>query len=235
MRSRLVAISALAWLLKTNSLVAAWVPDHFDLREMTSAFPPVTLQQNCGGTWAFSTIDTMAMNIALREDKVVALSAQHIVSCNPQGLQCFGGGYPQLEMMVDPGAVLERDFPFTNQAAPCPENLPVYGRASRVGRVKVEAGSSLPTDRALKEAIFTYGPVLVGVNASQWSGYTGGIFQKCKSGGQPNHLVNLIGWDDNGGFWIARNTWGPKWGDGGYILIPFGCGGMGEFASYLEF
>jgi len=235
MRSRLLAVSALACLLKSNALIAAWLPDHFDLREMTAAFPPVVLQKECGGTWAFATVDHMAIHFAIREDKVVALSAQHVVSCNTQGLACFGGGYPQLGMMVEPGAVLEKDFPFANQQVPCPENLPIYAKATRVGSVKIEAGQSVPSDRAIKEALFRYGPILVGVDASRWGSYKGGVFQKCSAQGHANHLVNLIGWDDKGGFWIARNTWGAHWGEEGNILIPFGCGGMGRFASYLEF
>ena len=32
-----------------------------------------------------------------------------------------------------------------------------------------------------------------------------------------DHNLLIVGYGD--GYWLARNSWGPRWGDGGYIKI----------------
>ena len=40
------------------------------------------------------------------------------------------------------------------------------------------------------------------------------------------HAVCLVGYDDNfkntrNGYFIAKNSWGPTWGDKGYFYMPY--------------
>jgi C1A family cysteine protease len=41
-----------------------------------------------------------------------------------------------------------------------------------------------------------------------------------------NHSVAIVGWgtDETSGeaYWIVRNSWGPDWGDKGYIKVQRG-------------
>ena len=49
----------------------------------------------------------------------------------------------------------------------------------------------------------------------------------------PNHDVSIIGWDDNfpkenfgitppgDGAWIVKNSWGPNWGDNGFLYVSY--------------
>lgn len=233
--TRLASILAALWGLQV-AYAQDRIPSHYDLRELVDEFPPVILQHTCGGTWAFGTIDTMTIAIALKDKKVVDLSEQHVISCNNQMFSCTEGGYPQLPMMVNPGAVLESDFPFAGKQIPCKKNLPIYQKATAWANVPVEPGRNFPSDEAIKKSILLHGPVMTSVDASRWGQYKGGIHSKCSLPPQINHLVNLIGWDDAGGYWIARNTWGHKWGEKGHIHLKYDCDGVGRmFTSYLKF
>ena len=33
------------------------------------------------------------------------------------------------------------------------------------------------------------------------------------------HAVVLVGFNNDEGYWVAKNSWGPKWADGGYFKV----------------
>jgi C1A family cysteine protease len=35
------------------------------------------------------------------------------------------------------------------------------------------------------------------------------------------HAVMAVGYDDSEGRFIVRNSWGPKWGQGGFFTMPY--------------
>lgn len=35
------------------------------------------------------------------------------------------------------------------------------------------------------------------------------------------HFVAIVGYDDDAQMWLAENSWGPDWGDGGFFGIPY--------------
>lgn len=48
--------------------------------------------------------------------------------------------------------------------------------------------------------------------------YTRVINSNSKAGG---HAITIIGWDDQQGCWICKNSWGNDWGEGGYFRIKY--------------
>jgi hypothetical protein len=44
------------------------------------------------------------------------------------------------------------------------------------------------------------------------------------------HAVVIVGYDNQAGFWLLRNSWGPGWGDGGYFRVSWGEEGRGRSA-----
>lgn len=86
--------------------------------------------------------------------------------------------------------------------------------------------SKLPMNqyKALMVAVATLGPVSVSVAASSWSLYKSGVFDDDKSDNRViNHAVVLEGYgtDEETGqdYWLVRNSWGPLWGENGYIRL----------------
>jgi len=66
--------------------------------------------------------------------------------------------------------------------------------------------------------------------------YSTGVYEHvcgCPVGG---HFVTIVGWDDTGGYWICRNSWGEDWGMDGYFHIHMGSNecGIEEGSVWLE-
>ena len=77
------------------------------------------------------------------------------------------------------------------------------------------------TTTALKQAIYTYGPLLV---LSRW--YDSWFYPNSAgvlpspNGSSPGHAFVIYGWDNAKGF-LMRNSWGTSWGLSGNAYIPF--------------
>lgn len=63
------------------------------------------------------------------------------------------------------------------------------------------------------------GPVIVAVDADKFGDYDGGIFSSC--GTQINHAVTVVGFVKDS-HWVIQNSWGPDWGEDGFMRIKFG-------------
>ena len=54
--------------------------------------------------------------------------------------------------------------------------------------------------------------------------FSGGIFDDvlCLLPIQVNHAVAVVGYNENEGYLIVRNSWGASWGESGYIRMKMG-------------
>merc|ERR1712059_242087 len=78
------------------------------------------------------------------------------------------------------------------------------------------------------QAGLAHGPVSVAIEADQmvFQGYTGGIITK-GCGTRLDHGVLAVGYGSDAGqdYFIVKNSWGPSWGDQGYVkMAPAQCG-----------
>lgn len=197
-------------------------------------------QGNCGSCWAFATAGVLEQNIRIVDGIAKDLSEQYLLSCNTDGWDCDGGWWahdyhwwkvPPGE--PGPGAVYEASFPYVAQAVAC--NPPHTHYETISDRQYVGAANGVPPVADLKQAIYDHGPIAVAVCAgTRFQSYSGGVLTTgdvCTS--TVNHAVILVGWDDNLGAWILRNSWGPNWGEAGYMKIAYGISNVGYGASYI--
>jgi C1A family cysteine protease len=216
------------------------LPSSWDWRTQ-GVVPAVRDQSTCGSCWAFGTVGVMESAVAIDEGSPPDLSEQFLVSCNYDGWDCNGGltahkyHYDTLgKNQSAVGAVLEADKPYTATNGTC---TVAYSHPYQQTDWKFVNGSewSLPSVTAIKNAIYTYGPVTAGVCVgSEFQGYDGGVFstnENC-AGGYTNHQIVLVGWDDADGAWILRNSWGTTWGESGYMRIKYGISRVGEGTSW---
>ena len=51
--------------------------------------------------------------------------------------------------------------------------------------------------------------------------YKSGIFNSIDCGTELDHATNVVGWGQELGheYWIMRNSWGPTWGENGYMRV----------------
>ena len=71
------------------------------------------------------------------------------------------------------------------------------------------------SDNTIEEMI-NDAPITAAVSATRWRNYKGGVM-KCAQSDPIDHAVLLVGYTSD--YWIAKNSWGNKFGDNGYIYI----------------
>jgi len=192
------------------------------------AVTPVKNQGRCGSCWAFSTTGSVEGAYQRASGKLVSLSEENLVQCDHDGDQGCNGGLMDnaFGWIKHNGICAEADYPYTSGSG-------VEGTCTKGCKpvVTVTGYTDVPSndENALKTAVAN-GPVSIALEADKlpFQLYRGGILDNSACGTQLDHGVLIVGYGNDGkDYWKVKNSWGPTWGEQGYIRIVRGknmCG-----------
>jgi len=191
------------------------------------AVTPVKNQGDCGSCWSFSTTGGIEGQWFLAGNPLTSVSEQELVSCDTIDSGCNGGlmvnAYTWLLNAHNGSIVTEASYPYVSGTG----SVPACSMSGTQFGAQISSYQNIAGDENGAMAAFVYsnGPLSIAVYAESWQTYTGGIVTNCPQQ-QLDHGVLIVGYDDNNNppYWIIKNSWGPGWGESGYIRVGKGTG-----------
>jgi parallel beta-helix repeat protein len=145
------------------------------------------------------------------------------------------GSYPENDTryLKEHGVPDEACWPYPDDLYQYPLNTTSPDWENRT--VKITDWSYLPADPiSIKTALLTNGPVpsyfLV---YDDFLYYTKGIYQHRWGNVRGAHYMAIVGYNDDPGYWIVKNSWGINYQDKGWINIKYGECGIGTINFFL--
>ncbi|KAI3807001.1 hypothetical protein L1987_22921 [Smallanthus sonchifolius] len=200
------------------------LPPKVDWREK-NAVTDVKGQAGCGSCWGFAAVVAVEGINAIRTGQLVKFSEQQLVDCDIGGQnKGCDGGLMELAftyIIKNAGLATETSYPYVGKKENCDR--------SKIGKdvVQLDGRQNVrPNDEeALMKAV-AHQPVATGI---QLTGhglqfYSEGVYTG-DCGTEPNHGVGIVGYGESPEgikFWTVKNSWGPGWGEKGYIHLQRG-------------
>merc|ERR1711959_843593 len=194
------------------------------------AVTPVKNQAQCGSCWAFSTVGSIEGGFQIAGNPLTQFSEEDLVQCDNikhggSDKGCNGGLMDNAFKWVEKnGLCTENDYPYTSgsgKTGTCQKNCNPA--------VTLTGFQDVPGESALKAAI-AKNPVSVAIEAdkSAFQLYKGGVIDNAACGTKLDHGVLVVGYgSDQKDYYKVKNSWGPTWGEHGYVRLVQGknqCG-----------
>ncbi|XP_021636102.2 cysteine protease XCP1 [Hevea brasiliensis] len=214
------------------------LPKSVDWRKK-GAVTPVKNQGSCGSCWAFSTVAAVEGINQIVTGNLTSLSEQELIDCDTAFNSGCNGGLMDyaFEYIVNNGGLhKEEDYPYLMEEGTCEE------KREEMEAVTISGYHDVPQndEESLLKAL-AHQPLSVAIEASgrDFQFCSGGVFSG-PCGTDLDHGVAAVGYGSSKGldYIIVKNSWGPKWGEKGYIRMkrntgkPEGLCGINKMASY---
>jgi parallel beta-helix repeat protein len=134
------------------------------------------------------------------------------------------GSYPEdnADFLLEYGVPDEACWPYPTIKYQYPLNTTAENWQNRT--VKISEWNHLPNNRdAIKQAIIDHGPV-IGVFQifEDFMIHSRGIYQHRWGKSLGPHIIAIVGYNDDPGYWVCKNSWGTEWGEQGWFRIRYG-------------
>jgi len=184
---------------------------------------PADDQGSCGSCWAFASVGALESKILIDGGPQYDLSEQQINSCNTYGFSCCGGSMTALQFWYSQGPMQENCTGYGDYNTSCPTTSNVACSSmdactkldyNTTGYYTVDMGSN----DNIKASLLADGPTyfrydFYGDFHTHWnSASPGAVYTQTSGSDLGGHAVLIIGWDDNKGAWLCKNSWGPSGG-----------------------
>ncbi|KAF3438648.1 hypothetical protein FNV43_RR21412 [Rhamnella rubrinervis] len=199
------------------------IPASVDWRK-NGAVTPVKDQGQCGSCWAFSTVVAVEGINYVKTNKLVSLSEQELIDCDTKENAGCNGGLMEyaFEFIKNKGGITtEVNYPYKAEDGTCDSSKENSPAVSIDGHENVPANDE---DALLKAVINQPVSVAIDAGGSDFQFYSEGVFTG-SCGKELDHGVAVVGYGttlDGTKFWIVKNSWGPEWGEKGYIRMERG-------------
>ncbi|XP_055811787.1 cysteine protease XCP1-like [Solanum dulcamara] len=214
------------------------LPKSVDWRKK-GAVTDVKNQGSCGSCWAFSTVAAVEGINQIKTGNLTSLSEQELIDCDTKYNSGCNGGLMDyaFQFIVSQGGLhKEDDYPYLMEDGTCDEKRDESEVVTIDGYHDVPANDEQSLLKALANQ-----PISVAIEASgrDFQFYKGGVFDG-HCGTALDHGVAAVGYGSikELDYIIVKNSWGPKWGEKGFIRMKRNTGkaqglcGINKMASF---
>jgi len=200
------------------------------------AVTSVKTQGSCGGCFAFAAVGSIEFWYWKHTRKSKDFSIQQWIDCTKGANYGCDGGlmHPVFaKAMKTPAGPASFDT-YRNRESVCRKRT--HRPWLRVKSYAVQSdASNYPIEQHLAHNLVQYGPIPVGIDSTNWhfEMYRGGVLKESQCGKDIDHAVLLVGFTPE--YWIIKNSWGPRWGQAGYLYLERNknaCG-INSYASFI--
>ncbi|CAO3625903.1 unnamed protein product [Cunninghamella blakesleeana] len=202
-------------------------------------------QQSCGSQYAFSAVAAIESALMMKGNGESDLSEQELIDCTYGKYQYnlnfgCGGGDPAITLQhaLRYGLSSESEYPYRSGQSKTHYSCRDTGRRMNLSSLRIVQVPARD-ENALANALMN-GPIAITLNGenNEFYNYKGGIYNNPSCSTQINHAALLVGYGQQNGqeYWIIKNSWGPTWGENGFMKIAKGynrCGIVSQASYYV--